>query len=130
MFIIASDSGISLYHEFFEEKSRINSNLISGFLTAINEFGKETFSVEESVKKINIHDYNLVIKPWKTFLFSYVYKGSYVMIYEKFQNLIVNLTEIMNDWLADLEKAHIPLSEKRMEIINKKIRKFISIKEK
>ncbi|MHA2104277.1 MAG: tetratricopeptide repeat protein [Candidatus Hodarchaeales archaeon] len=129
MFNIASESGIKLFHIYFEEESKIDSHLISGFLTAINEFGKQTFLVKESIKKISIQDYNLIIKPWENLLFSYVFKGSYTPVYEKFQDLLKNLTKILSEWLTELKIDYIPLNEEKEKAITEVLRKYLKKKE-
>jgi hypothetical protein len=125
MFNIANESGIKLYHDYFEEESKIDPHLISGFLTAINEFGKQTFSVKESIKKISIQDYNMIIKPWKNILFSYAFRGSYTLVYEKLQILIKHLTTIINDWIEDLKSEYKPIDEEKKRAIEQILNKHI-----
>ncbi len=69
----------------------------------------------------SIQDYNLIIKPWKNLLFSYVLKGSYISVYEKFQDLLKDLTKKMSeesyrraagfDWQIILDKYRCLYSE-------------------
>ncbi|MCK5408805.1 MAG: hypothetical protein KAJ30_00950, partial [Candidatus Heimdallarchaeota archaeon] len=117
---IVSDDGLSLFTSLFDDTIKVDSFLVSGFLSAINMFGEEVFSVSGSIETIKHQDYTILIRQREKFLFCYVYKGqSYHAIQklEEFLNTIILNKEILSNFknfttkLRSLDESTIELVE-------------------
>ena len=114
---IVSDDGISLFTHLFDETIKVDSFLVSGFLSAINAFGEEVFAASGSIETIKHQEYTILIRQREKFLFSYVYKGqSYHAIQklEKFLNNICTNKDIRSNFEI-YKTTHRSLDEPTLE---------------
>ncbi len=116
---IVSDDGISLFTHLFDETIKVDSFLVSGFLSAINAFGEEVFAASGSIETIKHQEYTILIRQREKFLFSYVYKGqSYHAIQklEKFLNNICTNKDIRSNFEI-YKTTHRSLDESTLELV-------------
>ncbi len=89
--ILSSEKGDSIYSKAFEE-IKIDDNLIAGFISAINMFGKEAFSSSGSIDRIKHGEYLIILHSHKELIFGYVFKGQSYSAITKLENLIEELS--------------------------------------
>ena len=107
---IVSEDGMSLFTSLFDETIKIDSFLVSGFLSAINNFGEEVFAVSGSIETIKHQDYTILIKQRETFLFCYVYKGQSYYAIQKLEEFLDNIISNKDIW-SNFEDHQIILKD-------------------
>ncbi len=90
--ILNSNKGDCIYSKAFEE-IKIDENLIAGFISAINMFGKEAFSSSGSIDRIKHGEYMIILHSYKEFIFGYVFKGQSYPALSKLESLIEQLSQ-------------------------------------
>ena len=94
LFMIINKSGLSIFSKIFTNEQSLNDQLISGFISAINSFSKETFG-ERDLESINYKGITLLIEPWEDLLFVYAFKGkSTYFPLKKLDYFLENISEI------------------------------------
>ncbi|MBY9007527.1 MAG: tetratricopeptide repeat protein [Candidatus Lokiarchaeota archaeon] len=88
--ILSSHDGRCIYSKSFQKIS-LNEDLISGFISAINMFGKEAFSSSGSIDRIRHGDYSIIFQTYDGLIFGYVFKGSSSGATYKLNNFIDKL---------------------------------------
>jgi hypothetical protein len=80
--LILNEGGISIFTMKFIYGDILDDQLFAGFITAINSFSKEVFSQPKDVRiqkstidYIKYGEFTLILKPFQSFLFTYVIKG-------------------------------------------------------
>ncbi len=86
-----------LYNKAFQNINIDNASLIAGYISAINIFGKETFSSSGTISRIKHGEYLTILQLKKEFLFGYVYKGYSYSAISKLNNFIQSLSKATND---------------------------------
>lgn len=110
LLLIVSESGIPVYSKQFLSKEQFNDVLISGLITAINSFVRETFSVTGSIERISHNEYTMLFKPKESFLFCYVIKGqSYLALkkLEKFTKVVTSNDDLWSKITNALDFSEI-----------------------
>ncbi|MBD3192143.1 MAG: tetratricopeptide repeat protein [Candidatus Heimdallarchaeota archaeon] len=96
MILLISKSGISIFSKTFKKgynMDQMNEQLVSGFLTAINDFSGRVFA--SSLDRARLGEYNLVMKPLENLLIScYVFKGA---TYPALQKIDLFISQIQKD---------------------------------
>ncbi|MBN1216705.1 MAG: hypothetical protein JXA99_14860 [Candidatus Lokiarchaeota archaeon] len=85
--ILSSRDGRCLYSKSFQ-KMILNEDLVAGFISAINMFGKEAFSPSGTIDRIKHGDYQIIFQVSDTMIFGYVFKGSYSRATSNLNNFI------------------------------------------
>ncbi|MBY9006670.1 MAG: tetratricopeptide repeat protein [Candidatus Lokiarchaeota archaeon] len=94
--ILSAYDGHCLYSRSFQEMNISDGDLISGFISAINLFGKEAFSSTGSINRIKHGEYLIVFESKEEFLFGYVFKGQSYSAIIKLKNFIDVLSTFEN----------------------------------
>ena len=118
--------GHCLYDKIFREINIVDGNLIAGFISAINLFGKEAFSSSESIDRIKHGDFMITLQSKDNFLFGYVFKGFSYSAITKLENFVKKLFKIniLVEELSYSIQIHIEISEKTKLEIDKLVLKF------
>ena len=91
--ILSSKKGDSIYNKAFQD-IKINENLIAGFISAINMFGKEALSSSGSIDRIRHGEYNIILQSQEDLIFSYVFKGQALSAISKLEKFISKLLKL------------------------------------
>ncbi len=130
--ILSPYDGHCLYSRAFKDISLDDGDLISGFISAINIFGKEAFSSSGSIDRIKHGDYLIVFQSKERILFGYVFKGNSYSAISKLRNFIEiistfkNLSEIFNFSLL----SHSEISKETKFTVNQLVDKIFLTNEK
>ncbi|MFX0090321.1 MAG: tetratricopeptide repeat protein [Candidatus Hodarchaeota archaeon] len=111
-FMILSEGGISLYSRSFQPDFNIDSLLVGGFLTAIQEVGIKLFS--QTLDRVKIGKYTLIFDSKSPFRLCYVFKGESYPAMQKMKKL--------EKYLADNQSVKqdlIKLSESSSEVVGR-----------
>ncbi len=124
--ILNSYDGQCLYEKMFEDIQIMDGNLIAGFISAINFYGKEAFSSSGSIDRIKHGDYLIILNSIENFIFGYVFKGNSFSAINKMNKTIETL-QLFNSTFEDLNKSiqtHLEISEETKSFIDKKIQEI------
>ena len=94
--ILSIIDGHCLYSRAFENIGLNDGNLIAGFISAINIFGKEAFSSSGSIDRIKHGEYLIIFQSQDDFLFGYVFKGQSYSASSKLEIFVKNLSKSVN----------------------------------
>ena len=75
LLILNTIDGTCLYKKLFQEINIDDGNLIGGFISAINFFGKETLSSSGSIDRIKHGEFLIIVRAKADYLFGYIFKG-------------------------------------------------------
>ncbi len=96
LIILSAYDGHCLYSKSFEEINVNDGDLFSGFISAINLFGKEAFSPYGTINRIRHGNYFIIFETKEEFLFVYVFKGQSYSAITKLKNFIKMLSTFEN----------------------------------
>ncbi|MBY9006673.1 MAG: tetratricopeptide repeat protein [Candidatus Lokiarchaeota archaeon] len=121
--ILGNLNGQSLYERVFKENQINDGNLIAGFISAINIYGKEAFSTTGSIDRIKHGDNTIIFRSVDSLTFVYVFRGSSYSAVNKLDNFIKKIKAINNliDTLNQSIYSHIDFSEEIKSNIDHKI---------
>jgi hypothetical protein len=88
LLLILNRNGLNFYSRKFLPESKIQEQLISGFLSAINSFIKEAFSTSGVVERIKHREYTVFLEAKDSLLIAYVYKGPSYYAVKKIRQFI------------------------------------------
>ncbi|MBD3189277.1 MAG: tetratricopeptide repeat protein [Candidatus Heimdallarchaeota archaeon] len=128
LIIVSSETGICLYSKKFYHKSKIDDQLIGGFLTAINNFGREALSTRGSIERIKHGEFTLLIKSKSRVIFCYVFKGQSYSASQKLEEFVQDIYKSKDLWhkLNSLGTDKV-LTTKEVSFIDKTIEKQFQI---
>ncbi len=111
MVLILTRGGTSLFSKYFSSKSEVDDQLFSGFLTAIQAFGKELFA--QNLDRIKLEAYTLLLKLEEPFTLCYVFKGQSYSAQQKLARFIHILRTSTSVWesLLKFSEKHQILDE-------------------
>ncbi len=89
--ILSTIDGHCLYSNAFEEISLKDGDLIAGFISAINMFGKEAFATSGSIDRIKHGEFLIIFQSKENFLFGYVFKGHSYSAFSKLKDFVQKL---------------------------------------
>ncbi|MFX0024130.1 MAG: type IV pilus biogenesis/stability protein PilW [Candidatus Hermodarchaeota archaeon] len=92
LLLVLSEGGIPLFSHTFAENKSFESHLLSGFLTTIDSFIRETFS--EGLDRAMFGNYTLLMKSIPPFIISYIFKGN---SYNALQRMNYFITQIQKE---------------------------------
>ncbi|MHA1479907.1 MAG: tetratricopeptide repeat protein [Candidatus Thorarchaeota archaeon] len=84
--LVAAAGGVNLVTKTFQPGIAINESLVSGFLSALSSFSEEVFS--QSLDRVRIGEYTLLMQYEEPFLFCYVFKGQSYSAIQKMKEFI------------------------------------------
>ncbi|MHA2105456.1 MAG: tetratricopeptide repeat protein [Candidatus Hodarchaeales archaeon] len=103
--MILSESGLSIFSKDFKSVVDLNDQLIAGFLTAINAFGKEIFSGSEIIDRIMYKDFVVSLRALESLLFCYVFKGNSYYAIKKLEKFASQTKDQKKIWSSLLEST-------------------------
>ncbi|MHA1737755.1 MAG: tetratricopeptide repeat protein [Candidatus Heimdallarchaeota archaeon] len=103
MLLFLKPSGLPLYSRNFMKEDKIDESLISGFLSAINSFGKQAFAARGLIERIKHRDYTIILQMLEPYLICYVFKGQSFSALKRVSEFIAEL-KLQNTLWRDLEK--------------------------
>lgn len=118
--LILNENGLCVYSkEFFEEE--IKEQLIGGFLTAINNFMRDAFSVTGSIDRIKHQEYTILLNGSKTLLFCYIFKGQSYHAMRKLSDFTkyINSNQAITERFIDVSKTGKLLEENLEQEVGK-----------
>ncbi len=120
MLVIQDKSGRTVLTESFDTTTQIDSELLGGFLAAINSFAGEIFSSSGHIERIKHEEYTLTLQAIDPLLVTYVYKGLSYEAINKLSLFVKTLRESKDVWeeLLKLTKSQRTLSEKFKSELN------------
>ncbi|MHA1433517.1 MAG: tetratricopeptide repeat protein [Candidatus Heimdallarchaeota archaeon] len=98
MLLFLKPSGLPLYSRNFMEEDKIDESLISGFLSAINSFGKQAFDARGLIERIKHRDYTIILQMLEPYLICYVFKGQSFSALKRVSELISELRRQNTLW--------------------------------
>ena len=98
MLVIQDKSGITVLTESFDTTTQIDSELLGGFLAAINSFAGEIFSSSGHIERIKHEEYTLTLQAVDPLLVTYVYKGLSYEAINKLSLFVDTLKETRDVW--------------------------------
>ena len=118
--ILSIIDGHCLYNRAFEDISLFDGDLIAGFISAINMFGKEAFSSSGSIDRIKHGEYLIIFRSKENLLYGYVFKGQSYSAITKLENLVVNIenSENISKELSFSANNYIDISNKIQLIVD------------
>jgi hypothetical protein len=91
LIMVLSKHGVTLYARSFTSEATIEPQLVGAFISALNEFSQEMFSVRGSIERIEHGEYTMLVNPRDDLLFCYVFKGSAAMAIRRVQKFVETL---------------------------------------
>ncbi|MHA1386456.1 MAG: hypothetical protein ACTSR3_22115, partial [Candidatus Helarchaeota archaeon] len=101
LLVIKQDSGVALFNQNFGEME-LDSDLVSGFLTAIQSFGSEVSKETTTIKKLTYKDFEIVLEDGHIIRAALVLIGPNIkFLYSKLQNFIAEFESAYEDTLRN-----------------------------
>ena len=125
MISIFTENGLSLYSYSFNKEAKADDQIIAGFLTAINEFGKQMFTTESSdtnIEQLKFNNSMILLKKENKISVSYLFNGPSYYALKKLNDLIQKIKNNSELWFF-LNANSIPEIN---SIMTDKINSFIS----
>ncbi|MFX0064681.1 MAG: tetratricopeptide repeat protein [Candidatus Hermodarchaeota archaeon] len=123
MVLILTGGGTSLFSKYFSSKNEVDDQLFSGFLTAIQAFGKELFA--QNLDRIKLEAYTLLLKLEEPFTLCYVFKGQSYSAQQKLARFIHILRTSTSVWesLLKFSDRHQLLDETMSDSLERLLKK-------
>ncbi|MHA2093821.1 MAG: tetratricopeptide repeat protein [Candidatus Hodarchaeales archaeon] len=124
MLLIITEGGMTLFTHHFHPEDRIKSQLVGGFLSAIDSFSNEIFS--SSIERVNLGEFRLIFHSHLFLTFAYVFKGESYSAIKKMKSLISSLESVDDIWNSFKEnvKTGKLLSGKQESVIKGFLKKI------
>ncbi|MFX0091033.1 MAG: tetratricopeptide repeat protein [Candidatus Hodarchaeota archaeon] len=103
MLLILDAKGLCLFSMPFLPKSTLDEHLMGGFLTAIQAFSTQVFS--QSIDRVKLEDYTLLLMTRTPFLICYVFKGHSYTAQQKLTYFTNNLQANTAIWQALIQTS-------------------------
>jgi tetratricopeptide (TPR) repeat protein len=118
--MILSESGLSIFSKDFKSAVDLDDQLIGGFLTAINAFGKEIFSGSEIIDRIMYKDFVVSLRALESLLFCYVFKGNSYYAVKKLESFASRTKDQEKIWSSLVESTETGelIKENQVNILN------------
>ena len=113
------------------EEIKIDDQLIGGFISAVNTFGRQIFSTTGQVERIKHGDYTLISKiVLNRLTFCYAFKGPSFLATKKFDKLIEKFLEhpLKKTFISNIRTGYL-LDENEDKIMKNLVRECIFISE-
>lgn len=101
LLLILAEGGLSLYSRTFSTSAGVDEQMIAGFLNAIQSFSTEVFS--QTLDRIKLQAYTLLIKFIPPFTLCYVFKGQSYSAHQKLTKFIEIAPQTPRVWGPLLE---------------------------
>ncbi len=120
MIMILSKHGVTLYAKSFTPEASIDPQLVGAFISALNEFSREMFSVRGTIERIEHGEYTMLVNPRDMLLFCYVFKGSAAMAIRRLQKFVSILYMQPLNW-EKWSSFMLMVDREEVEIIDKTV---------
>ncbi len=103
MISIFTENGLSLYSYSFNKESKTDDQIIAGFLTAINEFGKQMFTTESSstnIEQLKFNNSMILLQKELNINVSYMFNGPSYYAVKKLNDLVQKIKSTMEIWFS------------------------------
>lgn len=114
LFLILGMSGMSIFSKQFVAADQLMADqLIGGFITAINAFTQQAFEESRSIEGIKHQEYTLLLRPLKSLLCCYAFKGPSYFAMQKLRNFTeaISVSDTILKTLTDASNIGMELSE-------------------
>ena len=124
MLLLLLKSGLPAYSKQFCVSPKMNEILIAGFLSAINKFAREAFSVKGSIERFKHEEFTMLYRNIEPISFCYVFKGQSYLATKKFDEFIKltqkseKLWSILESLVHTGDRDIIEQDEELQQIIN------------
>ncbi|MFX0125857.1 MAG: tetratricopeptide repeat protein [Candidatus Hodarchaeota archaeon] len=98
MLLILSKTGLSLFSRSFGEESRVDDQLVGGFLTALTSFGSEIFSESGAIDRIMYEEYTVALRGADPLVFCYMFKGQSYTALQKLDQVLAEVRDTSSIW--------------------------------
>jgi hypothetical protein len=98
MLLIITEGGMTLLTHHFNPIDTIKSQLVGGFLSAIESFSNEIFS--SPIERVNLGEFRLILHSHQFLTFAYVFKGESYSAIKKIQKLISSFKSVDTIWIS------------------------------
>jgi len=98
MLLLMLKSGLPAYSKQFSASPLMNEILIAGFISAIDRFAQEAFSVKGSIERFKHEGFTMLYKHVKPISFCYVFKGKSYLATKKFDEFIKQTQKSEQVW--------------------------------
>jgi tetratricopeptide (TPR) repeat protein len=96
MLLIISEGGLTVFTYNFKPDDLIKSQLVGGFLSAIESFSNEIFS--SSIERVSLGDYRLILHSHLLLTFAYVFKGESYSAVKKVKSFVSSIESQTKIW--------------------------------
>ncbi|MEA2069914.1 MAG: tetratricopeptide repeat protein, partial [Asgard group archaeon] len=126
LFIISKDIGLPIYEQYFDEKERIDPNLLSGLLSAISTMGQTVLSSKEGGLRLIDHgDVSIMLETGEKMVIALVVGKETYLLRNKLQEFT---TEMEQDTLfKNIDLGVVKKDEKTYEKITTKVKEKFDI---
>lgn len=127
MLLIITEGGMTLFSHHFNPEGNFKSQLVGGFLSAIESFSNEVFS--SSIERVKLGEYRLIFHSYLFLTFAYVFKGESYSAIKKMKALISSLESVDDIWTSIKENINTGklLSDKEESVIINYIQKIFPL---
>ncbi|MFW9895985.1 MAG: tetratricopeptide repeat protein [Candidatus Thorarchaeota archaeon] len=96
LLLIMGEGGFLLFSTQFGNERKLEEELVSGFITAFNNFSSELFS--KGLDRAKSGEYMMLIETAAPFLLCYLFKGQTYLAKQKLSKFAVDIKKIANIW--------------------------------
>ncbi|MFX1534732.1 MAG: tetratricopeptide repeat protein [Promethearchaeota archaeon] len=127
LFLILSGSGLCRFSKTFLPEGEVNDQLIGGFLTAIQGFSTEIFA--QSIDRVKMEKYTLLMKSEEPFLMCYVFQGQSYTAQQKLSQFTNNIHNALSMWqaLKEIEEKGSPLTDEIKDYLDTTLTNTFSV---
>ncbi len=129
LLVLNAHNGECLFSKSFQDSEIDDSELIAGFISAINLFGKEAFASSGSIDRIKHGEHLIILQSREAFLFGYVFKGQSYTAISKLNNFIDILAISTNNFKNLLESIqhNQEITHEILSVINQLIQRIFML---
>ncbi len=101
MISIFTENGLSLYSYSFNSESKTDDQILAGFLTAINEFGKQMFTGDTTgtnIEQLKFNNSMILLKKEHNINITYIFNGPSYYALKKLSDLVDKVKSASEIW--------------------------------
>ncbi|MFW9996910.1 MAG: tetratricopeptide repeat protein [Candidatus Odinarchaeota archaeon] len=111
LLLILGESGESILSKTFLSEKQFPEKLVTGFLTAINSFMREAFSLAGHAERIKHQEYTLLLRSSEPLMFCYAFKGQSYVALQKLTKFIEEVKSSGPTWTVLTAKSPVLTEE-------------------
>lgn len=131
MISIFTENGLSLYSYSFNKESKADDQIIAGFLTAINEFGKQMFTAGETgtnIEQLKFNKSMILLKKENNITFSYLFNGHSYYATRKLNDLVDKIKSTSEIWFSFTANNFPEISDMTTDTITSYVKEIFETK--